>query len=117
MEQRLGDAVQLVAAALRWEPRRGGAVADESDRVSTPKMSLGERQGGGGGAVEHVRRRPVRRREGVEEEEDVGVALGVVLVDVDRPATRRRRPVAAADAVTALELAAVGELDAVAVRA
>ncbi len=70
-----------------------------------------ERRGGADGAV--VRAPPLRPHLGerVEEEDDVGVPLGVLLVDPELAAQRARAPVDAPDAVAGLPGAKIGELD------
>ncbi len=91
--------------------REEAAEADEPHPVLALQIDAGERRGGAHGAI--VRAPPLGAHlgEGVEEEDDVGVPLWVLLVDPERAAERGRAPVDAPQPVPRLPLAQVGELD------
>ena len=72
---------------------------------------MGERRGGAHRAVVRAPSLGAHLGEGVEEEDDVGVPLRVLLVHPERAAQRGRAPVDAPHPVARLPLAEVGELD------
>src|SRR4029077_5334326 len=98
-------------------PGRAPAEADEADPVLPLEVEVRECRGSANGAV--VRAPPVRAHlsERVEEEDDVGVALGGLLVDREPPAQPARAPVDAPDPVPGLPRAEIRELDPLAAHA
>ena len=92
LEQRVDEAVALHEPAAGLEPAQDAAEGDEPDPVAALEVRLGERRRGPHGLLE---RALVRRRRGlgeaVEEQDDVGVALRVTLVDDEARRAGRSR--------------------------
>ena len=110
-EQRVDDPVALTDAHPGRQPAEDAAERDEPDAVTALEVAGGERRGRAYGQIEG--RAPARARVGerVEEEDHVGVPLGMALVDDEHVAPGARPPVDRADAVARRELAQVGELE------
>ena len=110
-QQRVDDGVELTRPRLRQQPAEKAAEADEPDAVLPLQVPVRERRRRAHRAV--VRAPAVRAHlgEGVEEEDDVGVPLLVLLVHPERAAKRGRTPVDASHTVARLPLAEIGELD------
>ncbi len=117
VEQRIDDPVELRHAGRGQQPVEDAAEADQADAVLVLEVVLDERGRGAHGAVERGLVLTARLRERVEEEDDVGVALGVKLVHPQLAAPRARPPVDPPDAVSGHELTQVGELDSLALLA
>src|SRR5262249_18452209 len=111
VEQRLGDPVELSHPRARRQPAQDAAEGDEADAVASPDVAGGEGRGRADGQVERARGPSPRVREGVEEEDDVGVALWMPLVYPKRAAPGADAPVDVADGVAVCERTQVGELD------
>src|SRR5439155_17329077 len=90
---------ELRRTGRRQEPVEGAAERDEAHAVLLPEVASRERGGASKRIVERACARLTELREGVEEDDDVGVPLGVVLVDPELPAPRAGTPVDAAGAV------------------
>ena len=115
LEQRVDQAVALDQAAARLEPAQDAAERDEADAVATLEVPAGQRRRCAHGALERavVLVAAARLGEAVEEEDDVGVPIGVTLVDDELAAAGARPPVDRAKAIAGHEGACVGELEAV----
>ncbi len=86
VEQRVDDAVALHDPGRRCQPVEDPAEDDEADTVTVGEVALGERGGRTDREIERPCVLPASLDEGVEEDDDVRVALRVELVD---PAARR----------------------------
>src|SRR5919198_257963 len=111
VEHRIDDPVELRRAGRRQEPVERPAEGDEADAVLLAEVPRRERRGGAERVVQRARAGLAELGERVEEDDDVRVPLGVVLVHPQLPATRARAPVDAADAIAGDERPQVGELD------
>src|SRR4029078_11241950 len=90
---------------------------DEADAILLLDVVRGQRARRLDGEVERAAGAVPGLGEGVEEDDDVGVPLGMRLVHPRLAAARGRAPVDATDAVAGDERAQVGELDPVAAHA
>ena len=104
VEQRVDDPVELRHAGRGQQPVEHAAEADQADAVLVLEVVLDERGRGAHGAVERGLVLTARLRERVEEEDDVGVPLGMKLVHPQLAAPRARAPVDPPDAVSGHEL-------------
>src|SRR5205085_3158012 len=98
-------------AGRRQAPVEQPAERDEADAVLLLEIARRQRRRGAKREVES--RLAVTRglREGIEEEQHVGVSLRLLLVHPELAAARRRTPVHVAHAVAGNEQPQVGELD------
>ena len=117
VEQRVEHAVELADPARGGQPVEHAAERDEPDAVLLTHVVDGERGGSVHRVVERALTATARLREGVQEDDDVGVALRVRLVHPGLTAPRSRAPVHAPHPVARDERAQVGELDPFAMRA
>ena len=114
LEQRLDQAVPLLCTHARPQPPEDAAVADETDTVAALEVPRGERRRGAHRVVECAARLAAQIDEAVDEDDDVGVALGMALVDDEGLTPRRRAPVDRADPIACDEVTKVCVLDPVA---
>ena len=114
LEHRLDQAVALRRAHAGLQPPKHAAEADEADAVATLEVAGRERRCGSHRLLEHAPVGAAHIGEAVDEEHDVGVALGVALVDDEPLPTGGCAPVDRAHAVAGHEVADVRVLDAVA---
>src|SRR5262249_62284407 len=115
--QRLDDPVSLHETGTGLEPVEDAAEVDEPDPVLLEEVALRQGCGGTDRLVEGSSVVAARVDEAVEEEDHVGVPLGVELVDPELTAPGTGAPVDPSDPVTRDELPKVGELEAFALGA
>src|SRR5205823_1925990 len=111
VQQRLDDPVALHEPGAGTEPVEDTTEVDEPDPVLLEEVALRERGRGADRLVERSAVASACVDETVEEEDHVGVPLGVELVDPELAAPGARAPVDPSDPVTRDELTQVGELE------
>src|SRR5262249_42199802 len=84
------DPIQLDDTGRRQQPVQVAAEADEADAVLPLEIAVGERRGRANREVERRLLMLTRLDEGVEEDDHVGVALGVRFVHPELAAARGR---------------------------
>ena len=112
LEQRVDEPVLLHEAAPGLEPAQHAAEGDEPDAVAALEEAARERGGDPDRVLERALAATSRLGEAVEEDDDVGVALGMSLVDDEAATASGRAPVDRANEVTGHERTRVGELEA-----
>ena len=113
VDQRVEHAVGLRAPGRRKHPAQDASEADDADPVAAAQVGGRQRRRRPDGQVDRNRRLCER----VEEEDDVGVPLGVVDVRVEGAAPGAHPPVDAPQPVAGLVPPHVGELEALSRRA
>ena len=115
-KQRLEQALLLRPAGARLHPAEHATVLDEPHAI--PASQVGRRQRAGAAHRGVDDRHPVRPdvRQRVDHDDDVGVALRVVLGDVELAEPQGRAPVHVPDLIAWRERADLSRLDAVARR-
>src|SRR6266487_412037 len=111
VQQRLDDPVELPHPRAGPEPVEDTAEVDEADAVLARQVALAQRSSGANRLVERPVASLLRLGEAVEEQDHVGVPLGMELVDPELAATRARPPVDPPDAIPGCERPQVCELD------
>src|SRR5205085_9662066 len=111
VQQRLDDPVALHHLRSRTKPVEDAAEVDETDPVLADEIALAQRRGRTNRLVERSGAATARIREAVEEQDHVGVSLGVELVDPEVAAARAGAPVDPPDPVAGSERSQIRELE------
>src|SRR5436190_10418300 len=111
IQQRLDDPVALLQLRSGTKPVQNAAEVDEANPILADEIALAQGRGRSDRLVERSRAAASRIGEAVEEDDHVGVPLGMELVDPEVAAARAGAPVDSPDPVAGGERPQIRELE------